>query len=418
VSERDYDVLVVGGGMTGLAFTVLLRVCLRSRRSGLAIGVLESSPAPAVVVPPEVGLRVVALSGASRALLERCSVWQQLPAERVSPYQRMVVWQHEGDPGGRDAICFDAAEQGVRELGYIVENDLVRNVLWRQAAQDAGLELIAGAVPAALDCATDWMSVTLADGSRLRSRLLVGADGAASWLRDRLGIAVRRRPYGQQALVAHLRSERPHRATAWQRFLRDGPIALLPLADGRSSVVWSCPDSQARELLEMSDTAFGHALTGATDGVLGELTLSGERAGFALVGSHARAYTGSRYALIGDAAHRVHPLAGQGVNLGFLDAAALAEVLAAHLTLPRADAGDPTVLRRFERWRKGANLLTLGAMEALHQVFTSPWPLVPRAGAIGLGIVNQLGPVKRRLADYAIGRRGDVPRSARPGLNY
>jgi ubiquinone biosynthesis UbiH/UbiF/VisC/COQ6 family hydroxylase len=330
----------------------------------------------------------------------------------------MVVWQHEGDPGGRDAICFDAAEQGVRELGYIVENDLVRNALWWQAAQGGAVDLIAGTAPARLECAADWMSLTLADGNRLRARLLVGADGAASWLRDRLGIAVRRRPYGQQALVAHLRSERPHRSTAWQRFLPDGPVAMLPLADGRSSVVWSCPDSQARELLEMSDTAFGDALTAATTGILGELTLTGERASFALVGSHARSYAGARFALIGDAAHRVHPLAGQGVNLGFLDAAALAEVLAAHLSLPRADAGDPRVLRRFERWRKGANLLTLAAMEALHRVFTSRRPLVPRAGALGLGIVNRLGPVKCRLADYAIGRRGDLPWSATPGWNY
>jgi ubiquinone biosynthesis UbiH/UbiF/VisC/COQ6 family hydroxylase len=208
-------------------------------------------------------------------------------------------------------------------------------------------------------------------------------------------------------------SERPHGATAWQRFLAGGPLALLPLADGRSSIVWSCPEEQAGFLASVDEDDFNRELTAASAGVLGELRLTTPRLSFPLAGGHVSRYTGLRYALIGDAAHRVHPLAGQGVNLGFADAAALAETLARHLAAPHADAGDPLALRRFERWRKSANLSTLAAMEALHRLFTSRVPGVARAAGLGLGAVDRLAPLKSSLAAFATGRRGDLPRAAR-----
>jgi len=404
VSRRDFDVLVLGGGLTGLAFGLLL-----GRQAGrLRIGILEAGPAPQPV-SEATGLRVVAVSQASRAILEYCGAWNRLPGHRTGPYQRMVVWQHEGSADGRRCIAFDAAEQGVGELGYILENELLRGALWQAARDCPSLELLPGLAPTAVRMDAGGVSVQGADGAVLDTRLVVGADGQDSWLRAQAGVVCSGHAYGQRALIAHVDSEKPHQQTAWQRFLPDGPLALLPLADGRSSVVWSCADARARLLADENESSFNAALTAASGGVLGALRLTTPRAGFSLAAQQAMYYTGMRFALIGDAAHRVHPLAGQGVNLGFLDAAALAEKLADHLASPHADPGDPLALRRYERWRRGEVAITMAAMEALHMAFTSPWPGVAQAAGAGLAFVNRLSPVKTRLADYAMGRRGDLP---------
>lgn len=418
MSAAAYDVVVLGGGLTGLALARLLHAQAAERRGGLRIAVVEAGSPPPAVATAGVGLRVVALSPASRAVLAACDAWDRVPAARLGPYRRMVVWQHAGAPEGPGSLVFDAAGQGCAELGWIVENDLLRGALWAACAGRAGIDLLDGAAPVAAGVAPRGAFVTLADGRRLEAALLVGADGHHSWLRDALGVAAPSRDYGQLALVAHVAGERAHGDTAWQRFLPDGPLALLPLADGRSSIVWSCPTARAGELLAAPDAQFDAALTEASGGVRGALHVTTRRASFPLAAAHAAHYTGLRFALVGDAAHRVHPLAGQGVNLGFQDAAALAEVLAAHLAVPGADAGDPLALRRYERRRRGANLATLAAMDALHALFTSTVPGVARAGGAGLGLVDRIAPLKRRLADYAMGRRGDLPRvvrDARPG---
>ena len=270
-----------------------------------------------------------------------------------------------------------------------------------------------GSAPAALHEDADALELTLENGERLRTRLLVGADGARSWVRQALGVTSREREYGQRAIVAHVESERAHRETAWQRFLAGGPVALLPLDDGRSSVVWSCPDATATELMAADKRIFDQRLTLATDQVLGSLTTTTERADFPLSLAYAERYTGRRYALIGDAAHRVHPLAGQGANLGLLDAAALAETLAVQQASPVIDPGDPVILRRYERWRKGDNLVTMGVLDGLHRLFGAGWVPAARLGGLGLGIVDRLAPVKRRLALYAMGDGGDLPMAAR-----
>lgn len=418
MKSSEFDVLVMGGGLTGLAFAALLQSQLADRRA-LSVAVVEGGPAPAAPPHGALGLRVMAVSPASRAIMTACGAWADLPASRACSYRRMVVWQGEA-PSGPSSITFDAAEEGVAELGHIVESDLLRSFLWRQVASLPSTALIPEASPEGLAIEPEAVTVRLADGRGCRARLVVGADGQESWLRAALGVGVSRHAYEQQAIVAHVASERPHGNTAWQRFLAEGPLALLPLSDGRCSIVWSCTDARAQALVNADEPVFNRALTDASAGVLGELRVTTRRQAFALAAAHASRYTGPRFALIGDAAHRIHPLAGQGVNLGFLDAAVLAEVLADHLAVMQADPGDALALRRFERWRKGANVASLAAMDVLHGLFTSRIAGVARAAGVAMGLVDRLGQIKSRLAGYAMGRRGDLPRvtrSARAGTD-
>jgi len=406
----DFDIAIVGGGIVGLAFARLLAAGLEQVGNPCRIALLEVQPPETVAQDADIDLRVSAIAPASRAILQNMGVWDQLPVARVSPYERMCVWQAEGTAGGAKSISFDAAEFGEAWLGHIVENRAMRLAAWRKVEGATSVKVITGLKPVSLSEATDHCCITLEDSSSLHARLVVGADSSRSWVREQLGVSFREHLYEQSAIVAHIASERPHAATAWQRFLPGGPVALLPLADGRSSLVWSCPDTQAKELLEMDGTDFNVELAAALDHVLGSLECTTQRVSFPLGSGHAARYTGRRFALIGDAAHRVHPLAGQGVNLGLLDAAVLAEELVAHFALPAADPGDPLVLRRYERARKGDTMLTLGAMDAINHLFAGPCGGI---GGLGLGVVDKLPLVKARFAAYAMGRGRSLPAAAR-----
>ncbi|MEO7385501.1 MAG: FAD-dependent monooxygenase [Gammaproteobacteria bacterium] len=402
----DYDVLIVGGGVAGLACASLLLQCLGGRREALRIGVLESQPPKPLARDAETGLRVFAIAPAGRAILDACGAWTTLPTGKAAPYERMRVWRAGSEPSGPDSLGFDAADGGGPDLGHIVEHDWLRLCLWNAlTVQGAGsVALLTEIPPASLQAERDAMVVRLADGTELRARLLVGADGADSWVRGQLHLATTDRDYGQLAVVGHVSSERSHERTAWQCFTPSGPVALLPLADGRSSIVWSCFEPEARDIMALPDDEFGVRLTAAIGNVLGNLRATTRRLALPLAARHTHRYTGARFALIGDAAHQIHPLAGQGINLGLLDAAALAETLAAHLLGTRlADPGDALVLRRYERWRKGANLLTMAAMEGLHRVFTSDSAALTRLATVGLGAVDRLPLVKRLLIAQATG---------------
>ena len=407
----DFDVVVIGGGTAGLVFTALLADLCATRTPALRIALLESSPPGPLAADAELDLRVSALAPASRAILTRLGLWQLLPAARVSPYSRMCVWQAAGQAGDSRSISFDAAELGEAELGYIVENRAVRQVAWQHIENLAGVSCFTAAAPTELIQDTDSSTITFADGQAITTKLVVAADGARSWSRQQLGVTYHEQGYGQAGVVSHIITELPHQATAWQRFLPEGPVALLPLADGRSSLVWSCPDEQARELLAADAQTFASQLETALDGALGRIECTTPRVSFPLAKGYAETYTGRRFALIGDAAHRVHPLAGQGANLGLLDAASLAEQLACHLQHPLADPGDPLVLRRYERARKGDNLLTMGAMDLLNQVFMPPFG---EWAGMGMEMVDRIRPLKSRLARYAMGQARDLPAAAQP----
>ena len=325
------------------------------------------------------------------------------------PASLQLTWDRLA-PFGAGSIGFDAAESGVVALGHIVEHDSLRQCLWSALSTPttAPVVVVTDSPPVAISVERDAMDVQLNDGTHLRARLLVGADGGDSWVRSQLKIKSTDRPYGQSAVVAHVDSERPHERTAWQCFTPGGPVALLPLADGRSSVVWSCFEAVASELVALSDDDFSARLTAATGGVLGRLRVTTARLALPLAARHTHRYTGERFALIGDAAHQIHPLAGQGINLGLQDAAALAETLATHLLGTQlADPGDALVLRRYERRRKGANLLAMMAMEGLHRVFTSDSTTLTRLATAGLGAVDRLPFIKRLLAEQAAGSHAE-----------
>jgi 2-polyprenylphenol 6-hydroxylase len=350
-------------------------------------------------------LRVFAMSRASERLLKLCGIWDQLPSSRVFAYERMSVWDAGGTPGGLGSLTFDCAQIGEPNLGHIVDG---RALQWHclQAARLLGVALIEGGVEG-IAAGDDDVLVRLSDGRELRSTLLAGADGTDSKVRALMRIDTAGHAYSQDALVAHVRTSRPHANTAWQRFLSTGPVAFLPLTDGRSSLVWSVARVKAQELRAMTAEDFGAALTAAGGEALGQCTLTTPLASFPLNLQYAVDYVRPRVVLLGDAAHVVHPLAGQGLNLGLLDCAALAQVL--------GDAGgtqnfgDTKTLRRYERWRRSENLTAAAALDGLERLFANSDALSTGLRTAGLDAVARMPFLKRSFAQRALGLKGDVP---------
>jgi 2-octaprenylphenol hydroxylase len=388
--------LVAGAGVVGLATAALLATGRCADR--LRVHVLDAR-APPPWRAEDVDLRVYALSRASQQLLESVGAWRSIAARRACAYRRMHVW--EGSDPSEGALEFDSADIAEPDLGHIVEDGLIRTALADVLKAARNAEVTTGAAVESLETETHSAVVRLAGGRTLRGTLLVAADGSDSAVRRLLALPVAAHSYGQTALVTHVASTKPHRETAWQRFLPGGPLAFLPLVDGRSSVVWSLPSQRAAELIAAAPDEFVAALTSASAGVLGELTSCSARAGFPLQALHALRYCAPRAALVGDAAHTVHPLAGQGMNLGLLDAAALARVVEDAL-LAGEDAGDLKVLRRYERERKGGNLEMLLALDALHRLFALPGWAAPLRGA-ALSAVDRSQVAKRFFMRRALG---------------
>jgi 2-polyprenylphenol 6-hydroxylase len=397
-----FDVIIVGGGMAGATLACALQ------GSGMKVALIETALPPDVRPDDPIDLRVSAITRASQQIFTALGAWSGMSARRISPFREMHVW----DAGGDGFIHFDVAEVGEDALGHIIENRVIQHALWQRLQGEGGIELFCPAAVAALQRAGAEMHVSLANGNTLRTRLLVGADGAQSRVRQFAGIQARGWTYDQQAVVATVASEHSHRETAWQRFLTAGPVAFLPLHDGRSSIVWSTSPRQARQLLMADDTLFCRELESAFGATLGRIESVGERASLPLRLQYVDRYVQPGLALIGDAAHTVHPLAGQGVNLGILDAATLAEVLAdAHEQ--GKDIASLKALRRYERWRKGHNLMMMAAMDGFKRLFGADWEPLRRARNAGLSFTNRIPPVKRLIMRHAMGRTGDLPALAR-----
>jgi 2-octaprenylphenol hydroxylase len=399
---RDFDVVIVGAGVIGAAMASLLVARKLSAPGRVAI-VADRFAAPAANADWD--LRVFALSRASQRLLEACGVWDSMPASRVFAYERMRVWDAGGDPYGKGSLSFDSAEIGEPNLGFIVDGHALQ---WQclQAARTAGTVLLEAGLERLTATDAD-VSINLSDGRTLRSQLLIAADGPESKTRELLGIESAGHSYRQDALIAHVRTAKSHANTAWQRFLGPGPLALLPLPDGRSSIVWSTALAEAARLRALDAEAFGAAVTAASGEVLGDCELSTPLASFPLKLQYALEYARPRAVLLGDAAHVVHPLAGQGLNLGLLDCAVLADVLGQ--AGGTGYFGEHKLLRRYERRRRSENLLAAAALDGLERLFSNADPLSTALRSAGLSATDRLPFVKRSLAQRALGLTGDLP---------
>ena len=394
----NYDIAIVGGGLVGAALACAFG------GSGLKVAVLERH-VPKAPADDTYDLRVSAITPASRALFEALGVWPGIAARPMGRVAAMEVWD-------RGAIRFDAADIGEPALAYIIENGAMAAALYARMQHYTNVHSVAPAELVAVEI-KDGAALTLRDGRRISARLLVGADGADSAVRQYAGLALRRFALAQTAIVATVRTERSHDDAAFQHFLPTGPLALLPLADAHHvSIVWSADTPRAQALMALDDAAFATELAHAFGDRLGALSIASTRAAFPLALTHAVDYTAPAVALVGDAAHTVHPLAGQGVNLGLLDAAALAEVvLEAHGA--GKDIGAHHVLRRYERWRKGDNWTLLAVTGGFKLLFGNDWPLVREARNLGLMATDRVPFAKNLFMRRACGLVGDLPRLAR-----
>lgn len=413
------DAVVVGAGPVGAALALALA------RDGFEVALVEARMPKPWRAEDEVDPRVVALAPDARDLLDELDVWTSIAEQRAGAYRHMRVW----DALAPGELHFDAADRGAAALGWIVENRLIQHALWRTCAAGtsalavdregraaehgrASRENHSASGDVRLHCPAEVVEVengdevvvaTLDDGTRLRAKVLFAAEGAESSLRGRLGIAFEGRDYGQRAVVAHVATERPHESTAWQRFQPGGPLAFLPLADGRCSIVWSLPDAEAARVLALDDAAFCAELGCAFDFRLGAITAATPRLAFPLRLRLAERYVAGRCVLIGDAAHVVHPLAGQGMNLGFRDVACLRRVLR-EARERGEDHGAASGLRRYERERCSENALAARGLDAIERVFGSDLgPIAAMRGA-ALAAANRLAPIKHWFADRAAGR--------------
>ncbi|MBQ4672835.1 FAD-dependent 2-octaprenylphenol hydroxylase [Aeromonas dhakensis] len=403
---QNVDVVIVGGGMVGLGLAAALK------GSALKVAVVEGQlPAPALDEAPD--NRVSALSLASQRILQQVGAWRGIEARRLQPYGQMEVW--EQDSFGR--IAFDAASLRQPELGHIVENRVIQLALLEAILDDSkganNIQLLSPARASSLQSGEAGSLLLLEDGRALSAKLVVAADGAHSWVRRQADIPLTSWDYGHHALVATVRCAEPHEAVARQIFTPEGPLAFLPLwQPDLCSIVWSLPAARAEALCQCDDEQFNRQLTTAFDGRLGLCQVEGARSAIPLTARYARDFARERLVLVGDAAHTIHPLAGQGVNLGLLDAAALAEQILRNQAAGK-DIGLLANLRGYERWRKSEAASMLAAMEGLKRLFAGANPLKKLVRGAGLCAFDLLTPLKQSVIRAAMGLEGELPALAK-----
>ena len=404
--KSSYDIVIVGGGMVGAALAGTLG------NSSLKVALLDRESTPPSS-GKEYDTRVSAITLASRTLFENLGAWEGMARRRVAPVREMRVWSGEGS----GSIHFNAAEIGEAALSWIIENNVIQTALVERLHQYTNVHYLCPVEIADITLADNGAVVTLKDGRSLNAKLLVGADGADSAVRHAAGIETQSLNLNQKGIVATVTTEKPHEATARQRFLATGPLAFLPLGEAHTcSIVWSADTARADQLAALDDVAFIAELQKSFGDSLGLIQKISPRAAFPLALSHAKAYTAPHLALVGDAAHTVHPLAGQGVNLGFLDAATLAEVLH-DAAAKQKDIGAHEVLRRYERWRKGGNLAMVSITGGFKYLFGNDLPVVSQLWNWGMGLTNAATPIKNLIMRRASGLEGDLPKLARRVLH-
>ncbi len=388
----EFDIIIVGAGLGGASFALAMK------DSGLKLALVESvaPTAPA----PEWTNRVFAISPGSVEFLSESGAWQQFDAARIAPVRGMHIC---GDDG-KSCLDFDAHQSGLAELAVIAETRHMQHGLWQALQQQQeNLELFCPVRCASLRLQEEVAVLRLEEGRELRAALIVGADGRESWVRSQAGMDAEPAPYRQMGVIANFETGRPHGDAAWEWFRSDGVLAFLPLPGKRISIVWTAFDERAAELMALPQDEFCHQVQEASHGALGGLSLLGKPTAFPLRLLHLEHLIKSRVALIGDAAHNVHPLAGQGVNLGFQDARELAKVLKARA--PQPDCGDYFLLRRYERARKTDILAMQLVTDGLQKLFKNRSPALKLARNLGLSLAGSLPWLKNGLVQHAVGRR-------------
>jgi len=394
--STHYDVVIVGGGMVGATLAVAL-----AEQSDLNIALVEAQLPKTIAEQDKADLRVSALTRASETLFKNLNIWQQLIPSRISQFTDMEVWETQSS-----TLHFDSADIGEPLLGYIVENRHIQQACLARCKQLNNITLLSPAKPVSLT----KQALTLENGQSLTADLIVAADGARSLLRDWAEIDTHGWDYQQTAVVCTVTTQHSHQHTAWQRFLPEGPLAFLPLSDPHQcSIVWSNSTEEAELLSELDDERFNHAISKAFSNKLGDIIEISDRASFPLKLRHADHYVETGFALVGDAAHTIHPLAGQGVNIGLLDAATLAEVVLDAYEKGR-DIGSLHTLNKYQRRRKGDNLAMQMTMDAFKRVFGSELAPIRWARRFGLKTINQHSLLKNIFMHQASGHRFANPR--------
>jgi len=396
-------VIVVGGGMVGALTSLAMARC------DLRVTLVEKST-PKEFDIADHDIRVSAISHATLSMFKALGAWDYIHDLRACPFKRMHVW----DKSGSAQTSFDSSNIGHQQLGFIVENSLIQDSLWRQLKTLANVEILSPASVVAFESGDDSASITLNSGQHLQADLIVAADGSRSALRSLADIAVDGESYDQHALVATVSTELPQQDITWQRFTDTGPQAFLPLVGNRASIVWYHSKLRIAELCALSDNDFIESLQTEFPDRLGKILAVERRGSFPLQWSHATRYVKPGFALAGDAAHAVHPLAGQGVNLGMLDAAVLLQCVADGMAAGR-NIGSMRVLRRYERWRKPANELMIRLLDGIQRAFQpDDFPeyqahTLKSVRTAALHMADSIAPLNKTCIRSAMGLAGELP---------
>lgn len=392
-------IVIVGGGMVGLVLAAALA------RAQWPVTVVETRLPELQWETTSLDARVSAINNVSQQILINLSIWPHIRPESYAPLRGLRVWDHLG--GGE--IHFDSAGIGEAQLGFIIENRALIKALWENLAAEKNVTFLCPQQPAKIIHTGTQLQLQLEDQTLIPAQLIIGADGSHSWVREAMGVTLCERSYEQQALLAVVHTVRSHQHLGWQSFLPTGPLGVLPLADSQTTaIVWSNTLPAAERLMQLSAADFNQELSAALGYHLGAMTVLTPLKRIPLIMRHAQEYVQPRLALVGDAAHTIHPLAGQGVNLGFLDAAVLVHVLN-QAREKHQDVGSLRVLQRYQRWRKADNELMLAAMRGFKELFGHNTAWLVQLRSQGLRWVNQTNFIKNPLMRYAMGRQADLP---------